>query len=442
MRRPVPALPRKAPARPEEALARVVLRGYLGVRPGEAVTIEAWSHALAWARPFVVEARRRGAEPSLVLEDEEAFFRSLALLPSREASRKIPMAPAYVAEGTDVYVYFPGPEAFPRLLGLPEPDLESTLARHGPGWWRAARRSGLRAARLAISIATPAAAERYRYDLAKWQREIVRASLVPPDHLVRTATALVRRLGRARRLRIRHYNGTDLEVGLVPHTFVVEDGKIDRGDLRSGRVWTQVPTGLLAVPVAEGIGVGRWESNRPVYDRFADPPRSHGIRFEFARGRLGDYSFERGGEAFAAAFDRGGRGREVLGAVSFGLNHGIDLAPELAELAWGTVGLWLGDNRWAGGRNRSRFRYVTTLGGADLFLDGRTWWVGGRPLTRPASRRLIAPTGPSRPEAPERSSRWTPRSASRRRGDRRDGSRTPSRAGRPRRGDATRPAPR
>ena len=398
-------LPRKVPSRPEEALARVVLDWYLAVRPGEAVTVEAWSHALAWARPFVVEARRRGAEPSLVLEDEEAFFRSVALPPARRVPRRVPIVAANVAEGTDVYVYFPGPEAFPRLLGLADSDLETVLAHHGPGWWRAARRSGLRAARLAISMATPTAAERYRYDLATWQHEILRASLVPPERLVRTAASVVRPLARARRLRIRHYNGTDLTVGVVPHTAVVEDGRIDREDLRSGRVWTQVPTGLVAVPVTEGLGDGHWESNRPVYNRFADPPVSEGIHFEFTRGRLREYSFERGGQAFATAYDRGGRGREVLGAVTFGLNRGIVRAPELSELAWGTIGLWLGDNRGAGGRHRSRFRYVTTLSGADLYLDGRPWWVGGRPR----SRRSLAPASPpralSRSGEPSRTSR-------------------------------------
>ena len=103
MTRRVPTLPRRAFARPEEALARVVLDWYLAVRPGDVVTVETWNHALAWARPFVVEARRRGAEPSLVLEDEEAFFRSVALPPSRRVPRRIPTAAASAAARADGY---------------------------------------------------------------------------------------------------------------------------------------------------------------------------------------------------------------------------------------------------------------------------------------------------------------------------------------------------
>jgi hypothetical protein len=73
---------------PETLLARSTLSRYLGVVEGEPVTIEAWSHALGWARPFVAEARLLGARPLLALEDEEEFFRALS------NGRSVPTAPA------------------------------------------------------------------------------------------------------------------------------------------------------------------------------------------------------------------------------------------------------------------------------------------------------------------------------------------------------------
>ncbi|MGA8604549.1 MAG: hypothetical protein WB788_05745, partial [Thermoplasmata archaeon] len=131
-------------SRPEDRLAQVVLDQCLAVRRGETLTVETWDHALPWARAFVLEARRRGCEPTLVVEDEAAFFRSLA----QSGSRTVPSAPAAIAEASDAYVYFPGPEHFPRLLGLSAEELDAVLGRHGAGWWRAARRAGLRAARI------------------------------------------------------------------------------------------------------------------------------------------------------------------------------------------------------------------------------------------------------------------------------------------------------
>jgi len=360
--------------RPEEALARVVIDRGLAVRPQETVTIETWSHALPWARALVLECRRRGAEPTLVVEDEDAFFRSL---PLRDA-RRLPRAPAALAEHSDAYVYLGGPEHFPRLLGLPPDDLEAVLARHDPRWWRAARRVGLRAARLAIAGVTDVAASRFGVDPTVWRREVVRASLVDPDRLHRAARRLTGRIARARRVRITHPNGTDLSVELDPRRWMVEDGRVDRADRRAGRIWTEVPSGLVAVPLDEGFAEGGWEANRPVYDRFADPPVALGARFVFRRGRVDDWSFDRGGEPFARAYARGGRGRDVPGALTFGLNPDLTKAPELGEIAEGTVGLLLGDNRAAGGRRRARFSYLTTLAEASVELDGRPWIVDGR----------------------------------------------------------------
>lgn len=371
----------EARSRPEDRLARVVLDQCLGVRRGETVTIETWNHTLPWARAFVLEARRRGCEPTLVVEDEEAFFRSLA----QPGAHTVPSAPATLAEASDTYVYFPGPEQFPRLLGLSGEDLEAVVGRHGPGWWRSARRAGLRAARIAVASATPTAATRFGVVRDAWERELVRGSLVSPDRLARSAGRLVRRLHRARGVRIRHANGTDLTVELLRAPPVVEDGRVDRADRRAGRLWTQIPTGVVAVPLASGVAEGVWESNRETYDRFSDPPVALGARFTFHRGRLTEYSFDRGGAAFARAYARGGRGRELPGALTFGVNPAISRAPEVGEVAAGTVGLLLGGNRSLGGRNPSRFAYLTTLAGATVDLDEEPFLEEG--ALAPAARR-------------------------------------------------------
>ncbi len=227
-------------SRPEDRLAQVVLDQCLAVRRGETLTVETWDHALPWARAFVLEARRRGCEPTLVVEDEAAFFRSLA----QSGSRTVPSAPAAIAEASDAYVYFPGPEHFPRLLGLSAEELDAVLGRHGAGWWRAARRAGLRAARIAVAAATAPAAARFGVDRDAWQRELVQGSLVAPDRLARAAGRLVRRLHRARQVHLHHPNGTDLTVEVLRAPPVVEDGRVDRADrraagcgLRSRRGW-------------------------------------------------------------------------------------------------------------------------------------------------------------------------------------------------------------
>ena len=354
----------------------MVLGPCLGLRRGETVTVETWNHSLPWARAFVLEARRRGCEPTLVVEDEEAFFQSLAELDGAT----VPGAPASLAAASDAYVYFPGPEQFPRLLGLSRHELEAAVGRHGPDWWRAARRAGLRAARVAVAAATTTAAARFDVDRQAWEHELVRASLVPPDRLARAASRLVRRLQRARRVRVRHSNGTDLSLELVRSPPILEDGRVDRADRRAGRLWTQIPTGVIVAPLAPEVADGTWESNRETYDRFSNPPVSFGGRFVFRRGRLREFSFDRGGSAFDRAYARGGRGRDLPGAIVFGLNPAISRAPEMAEIAEGSVSLLVGGNRSVGGHNDSSFSYLTTLAEADVALDGEPFLGGGFPV--------------------------------------------------------------
>ena len=363
---------------PEETLARLVLEESLAVESGESVAIETWAHALPWARPFVWEARRLGADPSLIVEDEAAFFRSLAI----GRRRHLPNAnPAHAATHA-AYVYLGGPEAFPRLLGLPSRDFEAIVRWQGPAWWRAARRSGLRAANLAIAGVTETAADRFGVDPSSWRRDVLRASLVPPSRLARSGEAVLADLRPGRRLAIRHANGTEIHTVLDRSPPFLEDGRVDAADRRSGRFWTQVPSGLLAVPLRPGATEGTWETNRPVYDRFSEPSVSVGARFVFDSGRLREFSFDRGGESFAAALGRQHIHRAAPALVTIGLNPEIGRTPELGELAAGAIGLWIGAGPPAVGGERGRFSYLSTLDGADVELDGRPWFTAGRATPR------------------------------------------------------------
>ncbi len=369
----------------EETLARAVLERSLRIRRGEVVTVETWSHALPWARAFLPEARRLGAHPVLVVEDEEAFFRSLAFLRRGPWPRTVDA----LAEVSDAYVYLGGPEAFPRLFGLRPGDVAAVVRRDGERRTPRGGRARLRSVRLAISDVTPTAAARYGVDLAGWRREILRGSLVTPERLAGELARWLARGSRGRRLRIRHPNGTDLTVGLRPGR-----RRAEVGDARDGASWQRLPSGVLFVPIAAGTAEGTWEANRPTFERFREPPISLGAKFSFRDGRVRAFEFDRGGEAFAAEYASGGTGRDVPAAVSIGLNPEIDRAPEVGELAAGSVGLLLGGRPTAGGRSASRFSYLTTLADADLELDGRPWAVGGR-LLRPETpaRRARRPKG-------------------------------------------------
>jgi hypothetical protein len=362
-------------SRDEDALAQFVLDRYLHVRRGESLTIESWSQALPWARPFVVAARRRGVHPTLVVEDEGAFFRSLEASGSRSVLRTRRTANDF----SDAQVYLGGPEEFSRLLGLPADDLEALTDRGDGAWWPSARGPHTRSVRLAVADATLPAATRYGVDAASWTAELLLASLVDPEQIARSGHRLLRSLGRRRRLRVRHPNGSELRLERGPGLPEVASGP---PPATPGSGWGQAPSGLLILPLRADVAEGSWESNRPAYDRFADPPLALGGRFEFRGGRLEEFSFDRGGERFASAYGRAGRGRDRPTALTIGLNPEISQAPEVLEYGAGTVGLLLGDSPRRRGFRRSGFSFLATLAEADVEADERPWLRAGAPPAR------------------------------------------------------------
>lgn len=363
--------PRRRLGRPD-ALARSVLDRYLGVRRGETVVVESWSHALPWARALVVEARRRGATPTLIVEDEAAYFQSLAAVGAAALARH----PSPPPNHGGAHIYLDGPEEYERLLGVPPADRERLLARFDVRWWSEARRLRTRAIRLAVADATPTAARRLGVDRDAWETELVRASLVDPARLAASGSRLVDALGRSVRLRVRHANGTDLVVGRSDRPPFVDAGIPDPS---GGAVWAQVPSGVVIVPLRPGATAGRWETNRPSHDRFVDPPIASGGRFTFRHGRLTHVDFDRGGEPFDPAVGRSGRGRLRALALTVGVNPVISHAPGLGLLSEGALGLLIGDRPYRPSGERPGFSFVALLADADVHADGRAWIRGGRP---------------------------------------------------------------
>jgi hypothetical protein len=357
---------------PEVQLARSTLGLYLQVLPREFVTVEAWSSALPWARAFVLEARRLAARPILVVEDEEAFFRALA------EGQPVPAAPAPLAQRRGAHVYLEGPEAFPRLFGLRREELRATWSRHAGSWAAAARTSGLRGARIRATGITPVAATRFQVEVGSWLREVLQASAVPPKRLAATAARLMTRLVHARRMTVVHANGTRLECELRLSGWTEETGRAVPIGHRPDAVWMEIPTGRLTVPVVPRTVEGRWEANRPAFDRFAENPIDTNARFVFRGGVLQEFDFERGGDRFALANPRRLRRSHPAVAVTLGLNPSVVRAPEVGDLALGAVSLQLGRPLEAGATGHGAAAYTSVLQGADVQVDGKSLLSEGR----------------------------------------------------------------
>src|SRR5271170_7341176 len=91
------------------AVARALVGSALGLRRGEHLIVVSWSHTLPWATAVVEEARRLGAMPLLLLEDEATFWRSLEAPRTVRAWSRIPSTVRAAVHRADAVVLFPGP---------------------------------------------------------------------------------------------------------------------------------------------------------------------------------------------------------------------------------------------------------------------------------------------------------------------------------------------
>ncbi len=245
------------------------------------MTIESWSEAVPWAVPFVTEARRLGARPIMLYEDEPAFFEALESGSGRATGRVGDHEWRALAE-SDAYVFFFGPGNWPRLEEMPDRQTAG-VAAYNADWYRRAAKAKVRGARMYLGRTSEAAARFFGVNLGTWRSQLQRATLESPEKMHRLGDRVGRRLRTGKEARLTHSNGTDLTFRLGGYPVQVDDALVDSGDLRAGNNMATIPGGVVGVATdhrsAEGTAVG----NHDVYP--GSGPAS-GVRWTFRDGQL------------------------------------------------------------------------------------------------------------------------------------------------------------
>src|SRR5208283_2124710 len=87
-------------------VAKKVVDESLRLKQGETVTIETWTNGLPFARQVVMEARRKGAIPLVIYEDEKAYVDGIKNMP-KEAIGKMGRHEFSLLSGSDAYIFIP-----------------------------------------------------------------------------------------------------------------------------------------------------------------------------------------------------------------------------------------------------------------------------------------------------------------------------------------------
>ncbi len=364
----------ETPSKRQRDAARHIVTQYLKVRTGENAIVESWDHTLPMASAMIDEIRRVGGKALLVHNDENAWWRAI----DRKQSRLLGQSsePEWAAlKAADVYVNFWGPGDTDRLETFP--DRANDAFDWNWPWYAVARKTGLRGVRMTTGFATERRARQWGLDLRRWEESILRASLVDPEEIAKSGARLSRALSRAKKARITHPNGTDLEVAFAGAAPRVQDGRPHpwtKKDSLSGML-TNIPAGVVDLPLDSRTAEGTFRANRRTniwWNWHA------GATLEFADGKLTASSFDAGGEEFARQYAAATAGKDRASALTFGLNPSVRDVPNLEKLERGCATLQIGGNRGLGGTNRSSFFTWFSLAGAEIALDGATVIRGGR----------------------------------------------------------------
>lgn len=361
-----------------EALARKLLRDNLGVKKGESVVIESWAHTLPYATAFVEESRRIGAQPTLLFEDDAAWWnavRSKQFGPFAHLSKAEKAAVA----AADVYVYFWGPEDFGKANQLPE-RIGRRLRAWNPEWYATAKKGGLRGVRMSLGFLGNPVAEKLGFSGDDLREKVAGAGATDAKEMAKKGQRVVERLRRGKQLRIHHDNGTDLRINLKGIKSRVDAGLVDAASRKLPRgMLTNNPTGLVLSAVDHSEATGTIVGNRTVYE-IGSFDQFDGAHWTLVGGHLTEHEMGKGAAAFDKGFQPSKKGVDQLSYFSVGLNPASKGIPPAEDTEEGAVLVSVGNNDLAGGSNNARFRGYAMIGGATLEVDGSPIARGGRIL--------------------------------------------------------------
>jgi leucyl aminopeptidase (aminopeptidase T) len=361
------------PSEPEliEAAVKVALHDRVKLKRGENLLIECWPHGLPVAREAVYQARALGAHPLLMVEDEQALFRSVETLKSGATGAG---AHEWAAlSKTNAYLFVPGPANLPHAWAM-GPKWGAAFPSNDE-WYQRAARAKLRGVRMLYGYASDERAAAYGIDPGEWRRMVLDAATVRPSEVRSAGAKLGRILQRGKSVRIRAGNGTDINLGLAKRPTQVDDGSVSPQDLKDGENMTQAPAGQLWVAPDERTAEGTFVADRPSFS-LGRPVK--GAQFEFRSGKLVASAFAERGDAFEKSFGNAKGDKDRVGMLIFGLNPKIQLGSPQDAIGAGTLTLTLGYNDELGGKNKTSFQFLAPNGRATVEVDGKAVISEGR----------------------------------------------------------------
>jgi leucyl aminopeptidase (aminopeptidase T) len=338
-------------------VARKVLGESLSVKKGESLVVETWNNGLPFARHVVVAARRIGAIPITLFEDEAAYIAGVREgdADSVGAMGKHEQA---MLSNSDAYVFVPGPPigALSRKLERKE---VAASTRYNESWYSAAAKARLRGARLPFGYVDEEVARSLGKSVDAIVKHQLRAALTDFGALGAKARAILPQLHDGSKVTIAT-PGAELTFTLNGES-EVNDGVVDQADLTTSDNVAYVPPGYVYKQIDPSSASGKL-SISPVVSLYG---QVNDAVLEFDGGKLTGWSSRTSSKALNKIVEASAEKSRVAGGLLVGLNP---------DLKYG-----FGQNTLVGGVIAVRCAGVafTTKSGS-LTSDGRSIVAKGR----------------------------------------------------------------
>jgi leucyl aminopeptidase (aminopeptidase T) len=229
----------------ETKVARKVATESLHLKKGDSVTVETWNNGFSLAKKFVVEARKLGAHPIMIFEDEDAYIEGVRSSP-RDSVGKMGKHEYGLLSVTDAYFFIPNEllEGYAKRLTPDEVD-ESTS--YGTSWYEAAEKSGLRGARMSFGFAGRELAKMLEKKLDDIVVHQLKACLVDFDEIKKRGEDIQSHLtNNGKGVLVTGDSQLEFEFG---EDVRIEDGRADEQDVSKGYNVSYLPPGMLTKSV-------------------------------------------------------------------------------------------------------------------------------------------------------------------------------------------------
>lgn len=233
-------------------VASKLLNESLKVKKGQTITVETWSTGLPLAKEVVKQARRIGAIPIMVFEDENTFVDGVKHTP-KDVLGSMGKHEYAMLTSTDAYVFIPGPPLGTYYSRITRADYASATA-YNNSWYDAAKKAKLKGVRLSYGYIGK--------DLAGYLGKRASDAAEAQMRAILADFKLISKKGKQIRAKLKEGEWGTIQTESGEFKFrlkgesTLEDGLVDEEDRKSGENVTYLPPGMATKEVDTASATG------------------------------------------------------------------------------------------------------------------------------------------------------------------------------------------